>query len=353
MKFNSEIGKVYDSIFFFHDYYSGSKTLKQCTFQYGDTEFMAHCLNQIRNDIKPPEILRPLFTTVRSQINPITTFWSENFRFTDDNIDTFVEKISKNPDKILRLLLDNIFEGYQKMNSVTILPSSDPSEYIQALQSLNATEDFKLQLSLLISNFDYAISVFIDLYKKVYYHVSALHDKYQKEIATEFEQIQSEKTTNLYSKVISSDISSFDEVVITIALLNQYIVYESRHKNQVLHLLLGIRSTQIIEDENKFNSISLPGFLIACGNEIRINAINAIAEHKELTLSQLAKLQNVSPATMLRHIEVLLDAHLIQVSRRDGLQIFYRINNRIFQNVKSNLFEFVETMESPKGVAVK
>lgn len=353
MKFNSEIGKIYDSIFFFCDYYSDGKTLKECTIDYGNTEFMAHCLNQIRNDIKPPEILRPLFRTVRTQISAIGNFWSRNFRFPEDNIDTFVEKISNNPDKILKLLIDNIFEDYQKMNSVTISPSEKPEEYLQALQFLNTDADFKLQLSLLIGNFDYAISVFVDLFKKVYYHVSALHDKYQREIASEFERIQNEDVLKLYDKMVPFDMNAYDEIVITIALLNQYIVFETHHKHETFYLLLGVKSLQILENENSLSSVSLSKFLIACGNEIRIKALNSISEHKELTLSQLAKLQDVSPATMLRHIEVLLNAHLIQVSRRDGLQIFYEINNQTFQNIRPNLFTFVEAMESPKGVAIR
>ncbi len=353
MKFNSEIGKVYDSIFFFYDYYSDGKTLRECTSDYGDTEFMAHCLNQIRNDIKPPEILRPLFRTVRTQISAIDNFWSEYFRFPEDNIDTFVEKISKNTDKILKLLIDNIFEDYQKMNSVKISPSENPEEYLQAIQFLNTDADFKLQLSLLIGNFDYAISVFVDLFKKVYYHVSALHDKYQREIASEFERIQNENVFKLYNKTVPFDMNAYDDIVVTIALLNQYIVYNVSYKHEVLYMLVGVKSTQVLEDENSFSSIPLSKFLIACGNEIRINALNSIAEHKELTLSQLAKLQNVSPATMLRHIEVLLNANLIQVSRRDGLQIFYKINAKVFQSIRPNLITFVDNMELPKGVVAK
>lgn len=353
MKFNSEMGKIYDSIFFFYDYYSDSKTLKECTHDYGDTEFMAHCLNQIRNDIKPPEILRPLFKTVRIQINPITTFFSNHFNFVKDDFESFVIKLSNNTDKIFQMIIDNIFEGYQKMNSVKISPSENPEEYLQALQNLNADADFKLQLSLFISNFDYAMSVFIDLFKRVYHYVSALHDKYQREITAEYERVQNDDIAKLYENFIEADIFSAPVTEITICILNQYIVYTSKPDLDSLCLMIGVRSTQIIEDEKKFSSISINNFLIACGNETRFNALQSIADYGELTLSQLAKLQNVSPATMLRHIEVLLGYHLIQVSRRDGLQIFYKINAQMFRSIKPDLDIFIQTMESSKGVLVK
>ena len=70
------------------------------------------------------------------------------------------------------------------------MPTITPGSYLESLENLDVPVEFKFQLSLLLGNFNYAMSVLANLMKKVYLLVDQLHNQYAREISMEFERVQ-------------------------------------------------------------------------------------------------------------------------------------------------------------------
>ncbi len=343
MQYNSEIGKIYDSIFFFREYYSDCSLTRECADEC-DVEFMSYCYSQIREKIEPPEILRPLFFPGSVRTNAISEFFADRINFLHDTIDDFIVKLLSNIDVIYQITVNKIFNISDNDNN-RILPSVAPAKYLEALNNLKMDDSFKLQVSLLLGNFNYAMSLFADLLKKVYTYVDALHGKYQKEIEKEFKKMQSEANLKLYEETLPYSIENADSTVVSIALLNQYLILGPNFEENMTTILAGLKHDEMLKEKYEICTTSLTQFLIACGNELRIRILETICENGELTLSQIAKILDASPATVIRHMEVLVDAQILQISRREGLQIFYKINAKLFRYMKINVDEFFVRMQ--------
>ena len=73
---------------------------------------------------------------------------------------------------------------------------------------------------------------------------------------------------------------------------------------------------------------------------------DAILKAEEMTLSQLSKSLKTSPTTLLRHVEVLLNSRIIYINRRDGLQIFYKVNSQAFLYMTPYIECFLKSMSN-------
>lgn len=346
MEFNPNIGKIYDSVFFFYEYYNSDVIERDFYNKYDDHEFMMRCYSQIKENITPPEFLRPLFYYDKLSGTVISEFFAEEINFSTDTIDSFCDKLLRSVDVLYQRILDRIFLNYQKDKAKAIYPSVAPAGYLEAINSLKMDAEFKLQVSLLIGNFSYAISAFTGLLKNTYLHVDLLHHQYQLEIDEEFEQIQSESNRKLYEKEFQYGTEQYDDAIIGISLLNQFILMDSGKEEKSINLLLGIRHEIALDSARTFHTLTLTQFLVACGNEFRLKILYAILKAEEMTLSQLSKSLKTSPTTLLRHVEVLLNSRIIYINRRDGLQIFYKVNSQAFLYMTPYIEGFLKSMSN-------
>lgn len=346
MEFNPIIGKIYDSVFFFYEYYNSDVIERDFYNKYDDHEFMMGCYSQIKENITPPEFLRPLFYCDKLNSTIISEFFAEEIDFSTDTIDSFCDKLLRSVDILYQRTLDRIFSDYQKDKTKAIYPLVAPAGYLEAINNLKMDAEFKLQVSLLIGNFSYAISAFTGLLKNTYLHVDLLHRKYQQEIDEEFVQIQSESNRKLYEEEFQYGTEQYDDAIIGISLLNQFILMDSGKEEKSINLLLGIRHEMALDSTRTFQTLTLTQFLVACGNDFRVKILYAISEAGEMTLSQLSKALKTSPTTLLRHVEVLLDNRIIYIHRRDGLQIFYKVNSKAFLYMTPHIESFMKTMSN-------
>lgn len=344
MQYNSEIGKIYDSIFFFYEYYNEDIIQHDFINRFDNTELMSYCFRQIRNSISPPDFLRPLFCAGSTKSNLISEFFAEMIDFQNDTIDSFISMVTSNIDLIYQKALDKIFANSPKEIASKIFPIVAPAGYVEAIYELQSDYDYKLQVSLLLGNFHYAISQFIELLKKVYSLVDALHAKFKKVIEVELEAIQSGSRDELCQNELQCTFLSSEDGIVSIALLNQFVILGPCRRGSSTEILVGLRYAEALNGRGG-TAISMEQFWIACGNELRIKILNALSENHEATLSQLSKNLNVAPSTLVRHIDLLSDACIILVSRQEGLQIFYTINHELFRKMQPIITDFLKKMQ--------
>jgi ArsR family transcriptional regulator len=96
--------------------------------------------------------------------------------------------------------------------------------------------------------------------------------------------------------------------------------------NMVVSVRLGV-----VMDTKKIERISK-----ALADETRLRIYEAIAIQKNLTCSELVKLQGVTPATISHHLKILTDAELIEC-RKEGQFVYSR-------TVPETIAEFTESL---------
>lgn len=321
------IGKIYDTLFFCIRYFNDTAVTDRITNHFTDTSFMEECYHEIKAKIPTlPDILAPVFFYQDSAPTAMTEFFANQIDYENDTIDSFLKTITSKSDILYSKIVDSVFNNNQNLGNRTVAPLIAPETYIQALSDSEYSEDFKLQISLLFGNFNYAVSVLNQQLRDIYAHIDALHQKYVDRLSVEWQQIQSERNLKLYKQLFLKDIASYnDHAFVTISLLNQYII-RIVPKNNNIEVLLGFHHEEEINQYFDEQNIDLHQLLTAVGNETRLSILQLLLEKEELTASSIAKMINIPVTTVLRHMEILYNCGALYVSKRQGLQIFYRIN---------------------------
>ncbi len=333
MKYQSEIGKIYDTLFFCIEYFNEQAVKDTITNRFEDTSFMDKCYQEVNESVPSlPPILKPLFLYQNQTPTVMIAFFKNYIDYQNDTIHTFLQKITEHSDFIYSKTLSTLFPEVSDIVEETVTPLPAPESFIRTLNESNYSEDFKLQISLLFGNFNYALSLLTEQLVLIFQAVDRLHHKYVAMLDDAYKEIHSERNLKLYSKVLGTDIShQTDEYNCTIAFLNQYIalliISEDFHG-----LLLGIHYEEDLSFRLNEKNIDVRQLLIAVGNDTRLTILQVLAEQHEMTASAIARIINTPLTTVLRHIEILYGSGAVFISKKSGLKIFYRLNDHLLKN---------------------
>ncbi len=333
---NTEVGKIYDSIYFCIEYFNKSEIEKPVQSIYFNTKFMFDCYDEIHLQIRSlPPILEPFFY-YRDQIPTVVScFFTKNIDFHTTTFNDFIITIQNNVHELYQETIQSIFRPLEKVDSQIFLPSVAPAAYVNAINQLDLPLEYKLQISLLLGNFNFGVSQLIDTLKFVFRCVDSLHRKYSGKLSQEYANILNNNKVGLYHQFAKFDESVKVETV-SISLLNQYIIYYKKQGNQA-SFLVGLNHSDSLSENLTDEQTSAENFLITCGNETRIAIIRSLTQNCELTTSQISKMMGCPVTTLIKHIEVLHSNNVIHISRRSGLQIFYKLNHSYFKQTRTNM----------------
>ena len=349
MNYNVNVSKIYDTIFFFVEYYNQSLIKEDYKRLYDDTSSMFLYYDEVKNRMPEfSEILLPLFWINNNMATPVSAFFSRHLDFQNDDIDSFIKKIKKDSDALYQNVIDSIFFNYSNLDNKKLMPVLTPGEYVDALNSLPLSPEMKLQVALLFGNFNYAIDLLAESMRKVYSEIEILHERHLKDILFEFDRIKSDNNICLYEKALQYDKQRYDTTSVSVSLLNQYIIFNMRKDNNFF-MLLGLKHEESLTDKYDECKATADNFIITFGSEIRMKILRALIENKEMTSSQMAKYIGCPPTTLIRHIDSLCNSDLIYFSKREGLQIFFKLNIKLLRRIKMDIDDIFKLLLSDEG----
>ncbi len=327
MKYQEEIGKIYDTLFFCVTYFNKQAVKEVIIDNYDDTSFMVECYNEVEESVQYlPQILNPLFLYRNQKPTVMSDIFAKFIDFQNDNLDTFLNRLTEKSDYIYEKAFSSLLPGVSVPSGENVTDFPTTEAYIEALNSSDYTEDFKMQIALMFGNFDYVISLLVKHMRMIYQAVNELHRKHHKKLSEMFEQISSERNIKLYNQVFNINVDNYaDNSYGTVVLLNQFISLFII-KGKVLELLVGLRHEEDLIYRFNEQSIDLDQLLISIGNGTRLSIMRLLMEHGELNASIIAKITDLPLTTVLRHIKILYDSRVIFISQKNGLQIFYKLN---------------------------
>ncbi len=340
MIFNPGMGKIYDTAFFLTDYFYDVYTEKKYLSVYEDTDFMIKCLHFLRERTdKLPDYLSP-FALVRPDGNSsLIKFLQEVGENYAENLDleTVNNLFINEKESLFNIFIKTIFGDDADISEFR----KNPAYFITEMEELSDSSEFKLKVTYILNDFDYAVKVLADYFNRIYNHVSELHKKYEKEILYAFEQIKSGLNLELYSQEFSYSPEKYEETYVAIPLVNQFAVSCHVKRNKAF-MLLGYRHTGCFWNRGQTKPVDAKRFIVTAGNDIRVDLIDLIAKYGKITISTLSKIMDIPITTVGRHVGGLRNDNIIYISKRDGLQLFYSINTAYFKRLKNSFDNYVD-----------
>lgn len=325
MNFSPEMGKIYDTMFFFIEYYNKDFIEKNFKGKFSDISTMEAYFQEVKDKVEiAPVYLAPFFYLTSYHPSILSNLFIKHFSEINGELTNLLEIIRNEREvlhtDVLSLFLDN---------------NNTCNELIQSL-SISAD-----QIAFLFGRFDQVIDEMCNFLETVYQAVDNLHTSHKNNIEAVFEQNSADTNKLLLNEYMELSQDDINNATVTYSILNQYLLFGATCNGSVT-LLLGTKYDEkaAIEFDNSLSSAD--NFLTVCSGELRVKMLHALIDHKELTATQMAKLIDCPPTTLIRPISILQDNKIIYISRRSGLQIFYRLNIPLFKKIYRSLSAMFE-----------
>lgn len=343
MKYLRTPAILYDSIFYLIAFYAQNDILAN-TKIFPEHSEVPDLLERISCSMKaPPQILSPFFQYEENGVSVLSLFFSKNVDYERETLTSFTEKLRLRSDILYQDVIDRSFDKYENASGSKIVPLLSPSTYIDAINHMDASSEYKLQVALLLGNFAYAVEILIENLRLVYAEVEKLYDENAETLDKEYDAICTDESLDLLSKKLKYDRHRADFTTVSVTLLHQTLVYADKI-NDGEFLMLGRRYKEHFINSSCGDNAVLTGFIIACGSETRMKMLQGLAQKKEMTLSAFAKHVGSSPTTVIRNLRILEDSGVLCVSRREAQQIFYKINIDLLKQTKNSFNRFVDDL---------
>ena len=311
MKYIPETGILYDTLAYLTAYFAeGTDGV------FADSDDAAYFAS-----FQPmPKILAPFFLSRDAHPAPATEYFMHHTSC--DSISVLTEALDDEDerDTLLSLVTNALFYPEIPADSHT----DCSMKTAMRLDKTSYPTDFKYQALLCLTYFRHSVTELCRTICEVGEAIEKLHGKYESDCTAVFSEIRSGKYDKLYTSA-GFDPASHNEITVSISILQPELFLPLAHDNG-LCLFAGIRHTDALIRVVTEDSIDLDRFFDHFGNEIRRMILEALAEHGEMTASDLSRSTGIPVTTVLRHIDVLTEDYLLSVSRRKGLQIFYTLN---------------------------
>ena len=100
-------------------------------------------------------------------------------------------------------------------------------------------------------------------------------------------------------------------------------------------VLCGVRFEEGLAALGRESNNAFLDFVAACGTENKIRIVCALMEKEEMTSMQLSRELSVSAPMMGRYLADMQDAGIVYRSRREGKNLFYRLDREKMRRVKN------------------
>lgn len=100
-------------------------------------------------------------------------------------------------------------------------------------------------------------------------------------------------------------------------------------------VLCGVRFEEGLAALGRESNNAFLDFVAACGTENKINIVCALLKKEEMTSMQLSRELSVSAPMMGRYLADMQDAGIVYRSKREGKNVFYRLDREKMRQVKN------------------
>ncbi len=332
MKLSQEYAHLYDTAIFFSIHFNRDffeKRFKEfCTSK--DTPFES--LELVKNQVSDiPKMLYPFFK-ISDKSSAFFRFFEKSLLYKTAELDEFISIIEANKEAL-----------YNELSTI-ILEISDADTVIDFIEKANISDNDKLQFALVFGNFDYAVDMLCDALREVYSKVVALHSGMAAEIDKHYTELIEPSNISLLKRARHLTNEQIENSIISVSLMNPYVLYSSiETKEHARYILSGKNYRVYLTDMD--NAQIASKFVAACGSELKMKMLEGLSKKKEMSLTDFARYVNLPTTTVIHNLRIMLDAGVIEISRREPKLIFYKANAPFLDKVMDGISKLITDLK--------
>ena len=341
MKLLREPGFLYDLIFLFYLKFNTDLCLKWLENNKQQAEaqaFFSEILDYF-DDI--PEDLYLFFHAKEKNICFFTIYYFSPYRdhFTTDYNIKFLQNELTDKERLKRNIIKYYFHDLSD-EDIDFCMKSNNMVFSYVKQSKYSSEEKNKLYEFFINPDHYIQTLQFELMSKSFMLSQYYEKNYQKvpEIfnRTTFDVLKSQM------KNIDNDFSFIEDedqnLYLSFCLINRYCIYYFFLNNETI-CLLGTEYVAGLESLQEKRAVDLQSFGSALAEKSRINIIEALQVHKEVTCKDLEKMFCLSPSTAYHHVTLMYKSGLVK-TRSEGKTIYYSLNT----DYLSTVIEFLKKL---------
>ena len=336
MRLNTEIGKIYDTIFFL-------------TYHYYEEMVVAHCFKISENlddDLKYLKIMKEKNLNIPEHISVffykdfnyhslMSDFMFDHLNFETDTFESLIFKLN-NKKFFKQYFITKYLPDIKGHELHCMLNNSNNQTVYFIINSMDMPDYFKFQFKMALDLFENMVDDLVNVLKTVYKEVDFLHNTYHREIVEFFNKCKDndkKKKLTLYFGIKTPDPERF---IISYSLLSPYM--DTLMLRKKAFFLLGEKAFLSIHKEWNYRHISWESISKALIDPARIKMLQLFFTQKEFSNPQLCRILHYAKSTVAHHIDVLLNEKIIVFTKAVKRTFYYKINKEYFDS----LLDFVK-----------
>ncbi len=289
-----------------------------------------------------PQLVAPFFF-IRGNKSITSKFMFPQIKYGFYDLEYYKKRIKDNAQELYAHMITEYFNAEQQAGYHTT------EDYIEKITELDVPLDIKLQLSLVLCNFDRAVSVLIDTLEKIHLAVEAVYAQNSDITEYTFRRMQEEENIKRYREYTDASDELIQNAVASVSLINKNLAMNLVSSDDRLVLVYGTDHLSMFPDINGYKYI-LGRFFDGCSSTLRFKLLDIIAEKGEITLKELSELMQMNPSSVLHNLRALLEAEIIEIARTEQKNIYYRVNKIRMRAVQSGMGEFFEKILNESSI---
>ncbi len=282
-----------------------------------------------------PKILFPIFKA-SDKTSVFSRFFEKTGQLSKTDIEDLISSVADGKDIIYNEIISDISEK--------VAPSEKPPKNnAELIEAAEISDTDKYQFALLLGNFDYAITELCEALRIVCLEIERLHKSKSSEIEKLFVKLTLPSNIKLIQEEHKLDITKINNPIIFVSLINPYVIGTTIDTvADITYITVGINFyTYIINIDNMH---SAKRFVSACGSELRIEMLTGLSKKGEMTLTDFSHYLKLPTTTVIHNLRILLNAGIIEVSRKEPKYIYYRANQTYLSQVKKGINKLLDTL---------
>jgi len=345
--YNNNIGELYDTLYFGVIYFNKEFLQKKATFKTEGHEILFEFYDEIKDEVEAiSPYLTPFYYCDGEYIPFIVEFFTMHLDIFTHNFNDYIRLI-EDDSKFKPLLYKQLLHYPKEEDLEKIIKNKDVKLMLDSIGTLNYSVDLQYQTMFVLTNVDYTRELLKNSLLKIYKVIQKLHLKQSKILKSEFKLSKQKEAIQLYHEMWKIEIAQIHEAQISYSLLNRYIYYvdQKLDKSDVL-MLLGIKHRANLDYKATCNKKDIKSILNVFSDPLRVDIMETLLKHEELTLSQLARQLFASTTTIQRHLHILITSRIIIISKQENIQIYYSLNKSYIKCIHKAIDDYLDRFTS-------
>ena len=294
--------------------------------------------------IAPGDDLRLFFIFDTEYPNIIISYIDENFPDFNYAPQTVLNLLKSDTEKFRKFAYRQALKPFEKDVNIEAVIKEDASSKALAVALLASVHtDFPMPVHKFFYDFGAVVDQLISYLDEIFHKMGIFRDKRKSICETAVNDfINSDRVNEANKLIYEGDIKDFAKQSYIVSLFNRFVIKGSE-KNRKVTLIIGDKRDSLpiaISIYKHITAVSLSSVFTLEINRAIINALKT----GEKNITQLLHITKFSRTHISDHINMLKDELAIRVSRKDGNEAYYEINDDYFKAAKLVMGEELDSI---------